>query len=343
MSHFVQCFQLLRQLLGRQILHDLRVFPEASDERKASAHRPRLLCDESAGPQRRHGKCLVKLSPAAHASPIVLSQAHFYHGWPFSSLCKSQTESLTEDGVATANKIGAITSDVYYYCLSISSDFLPPVTVQPWYQGTVQQKLVVFYRTVAMIIFAYIVFLYILAPALDFCYHLFFHDYRPANMINETLIEKYDSIDGYIPQVRVAGMAHKTVVACSAPISNLDGGLECAPYLLEWVASKERAGVDAEEEIQAEFSPEEKDTIYRAQNLYFDDQLADVVDNKRALLGRAVQYIFNEETIARANNNKHKSRLRLKDVARAVQSLRRGLSLDRRLQHPGTSLDGPGL
>jgi hypothetical protein len=226
----------------------------------------------------------------------VIITAHFYYGWPFDDLC-STSDTLNDTGQAIANKIGVRTSVVYKQCNSISSSFLPPVKKEEWFQENGDQyRLVEFYNVIAIVLMCYVCITYLGSDATWSVYSLFYYKHEAVGAPSDILFENVLSGEGYVPQFEIEGESH-AITCCQAPITdNLHGGFEFSPYLLNWTASKERTGDETEAKAEAdqELTDQEKDAIYRSNNVFFDKTISK--ENGLRVFGRAKQYIFNSST-----------------------------------------------
>jgi hypothetical protein len=297
------------------------------------------------------GDRLVRVTRTFTALVVLIHAiitSHFYYSWPFDNLCPTK-EALSADGQARAATLGIPSNyySVYKQCNQISDGLLPPVKEEDWFQSDGEQyKLVYFFNVVSIIMVIYICIVYFGSDASTSVYALFYYRHSAVGAATDIPYDTVTTGEGYAPQFIFEGMAH-SILCCVAPIppeQELNGGLEFDSYLLNWTASKERTGEEAEEELEVDLTPEEKDAIYRKANIYFDDQL-EAIDEKNkntCVLARAKQYIKNTATAeAGAFAMSVAGRARASTAAKAERQESQGggkVSMARRLSNSATSM-----
>lgn len=252
------------------------------------------------------GDRLVRVTRTFTAVVVLIHAvitSHFYYSWPFDNLCPTG-KPLTTAGAARAATLGiptAYQTEYYTQCNAVSDSLLPPVEKEEWFQSDGEQyKLVYFFNVVSILMVIYICIAYFGSDASTSIYALFYYRHSAVGEATDIPYDTVTTGEGYVPQFILEGMSH-SILCCVAPIpttQELNGGLEFDTYLLNWTASKERTGEEAEEELNIDLTEEEKDAVYRKANIYFDDQL-EAIDEKNkntCVLSRAKQYIKNTAT-----------------------------------------------
>jgi len=255
------------------------------------------------------GDKLVRITRTFTAIVVLIHcviTSHFYYSWPFDNLCPTK-QTLDASGLSIAAAIGANTDIVYTQCLSVSDQLLPPVKEEKWFQtvdGSIkdgaQYRLVGFYNVVSIIMLCYICVAYFGSDAGLSIYSLFYYKHTEVGEAKEIPYDTVVTGEGYVPQFEVDGKDH-AVMCVVAPVPKapnaLGGGLEFDTYLLNWTAARARDAGDDEASF-TDYTDEEKDSVYRADNVYFDDQLVelDKAHLDKDLLSRTKQYIRNAET-----------------------------------------------
>jgi hypothetical protein len=249
------------------------------------------------------GDRLVRLTRTFTAIVVLIHAiitSHFYYSWPFDNLCDTD-DVLTPEGRRRAALLGITTNSTYKMCNSVSSSLIPPPVREDWMQhGDVQVRLVQFFNVVSILMIVYICIVYFGSDSASSVYALFYYKHQA---VGEATTIPYDTVttgEGYVPQFVLEGMSH-SILTCVAPVpasKELNGGLEFDSYLLNWTASKERTGEETQEELAVDLTEEEKDAIYRKNNVYFDDQLQGMDQHKidTVTFARAKQYIRNAAT-----------------------------------------------